>query len=294
MKRSKVILAGAFLLLAWLQAGARGAAAQDPRPGPLPPPPKREVTRIPLSTTPEPPPIPVEEIIRRLSQKEDEFQHARASYTYRKAIRVQEYGEDSAASGEFQVTTELVRAADGRRYEKVVQQPSSTLRRMNLAPEDLGILTRAPAFVLTTDQLNKYELSYAGKQQVDELSTYLFRVKPRQLERTRAYFEGLVWVDDRDLLVVKSYGKWVTEVGDVATPDLPFTLFETYRENIDSKYWFPTYTRSDDTLKTKDGEVRVRLTIRWSDYKLLANAPATPGAETAKPSLPPPQDRPIR
>ncbi len=223
---------GAAILLLVSLLGTRAAAAQEPKQGPLPPPPKREVTRIPVETTPEAPPIPVEEIIRRLAQKEEEFARARAGYTYRKTIRVQEFGEDNKPSGEFQVTTEPAVASDGKRYEKIVQQPPSTLRRLPLAPEDLEI----------------------------------------QLERKIAYFEGLVWVDDRDLVVAKTYGKWVTEVGDVSTPQLPFTLFETQRENIDGKFWFPNYARSDDTLNLKSGEVRIRLTIRWTDYKPVAAA----------------------
>jgi len=289
MVRNGVIPGAAFLLAILLHGGAPGVAAQEPLPGPVTPPPNREVKRIPANSIPEPPPVPVEEIIRRFAQKEDEFLRARAGYIYRKTIRVQEFGEDNKPAGEFQVATDLIVAADGRRYEHIVQQSPSTLRRMKLAPEDLEILARMPMFALTSEQLGKYELTYQGKQQVDELTTYIFRVQPRQRERTRAYFEGLVWVDDRDFLIVKTYGKWVTEIGDVASPELPFTMYETYRENIDKKYWFPTYARSDDTLRQKNGDVRIRLTIRWADYKLPGGAPATPGADSPKPASPPAQ-----
>lgn len=262
--------------------GTRGSAAQESRQGPLTPPPKREVTRLPVEVTPEKPPVPVEEIIRRFTQKEDEFQRALGAYTFQKTIRVQEFGDDGKPAGEFQVATEWLAASDGKFYEKIVQYPPSTLRRMKLAPEDLGTLARMPAFAVTSDQLSKYEVTYAGKQPVDEITTYVFQVKPKQLERRRAYFEGLLWVDDRDLLVVKTYGKWVTETGDVASPELPFTLFETYRETIDGKYWFPTYARSDDTLKTKGGETRIRLTIRWTDYRPAASGISkAPGATSA-------------
>src|SRR5207245_10930016 len=135
---------------------------------------------------------------------------------------------------------------------------------LRVAPEGLVILAGIPAFPLVTAQLNKYQLTYPGKQPVDDLTTYLFRVKPKQPERKIAYFEGLVWVDDRDLVVAKTYGKWVTEVGDVSTPQLLFTLFETQRENIDGKLWFPNYARSADTLNLTRGDVRIRLTIRWT------------------------------
>ncbi len=273
MHRKGVISATAALLALFLSDGRPRAAAQAPQ-GPLAPPPKHEVVRIPAETTPEPPPIPVEDIIRRFTQKEDEFQRARSGYAYRKAVRVQEFDEDGKPAGEFQLIAELVVAADGKRYEKIVQEPPSTLRRMTLAPEDVETLARIPAFVLPSDQLDKYELTYAGKQPVDELATYVFRVKPRQRERKRAYFEGLIWVDDHDLLIVKTYGKWVTEVGDVSSPEFPFTTFETYRQPVEGKYWFPTYTRSDDFLTQKNGDLHIRLIVRWSDYKPLAAAPS--------------------
>src|SRR5262249_27270794 len=239
-------------------------------PGGAPHPPSNQrVPRAPCETPPDPPPIPVAEMIRRFTQKEDEFQRERSDYSYRRTIRVQEFDQDAKAAGEFEVTTELVIGADGKRYERVVAQAPSTLKRMKLALEDLETLARIPAFSLPTGELSHYDLTYAGKQPIDELNTYIFRVKPRQIERKRAYFEGVVWVDDQDLLIVKTFGKWVTEIGDVSSPELPFSTFETYRQLVDGKYWFPIYTRSDDTLKSKNAHVRVPLTMRWSDYKPL-------------------------
>ena len=289
MTRKALIPTAALALAGFLSGGAGRALAQEPKTGPLTPPPSREVIRIPAEKAPEGPPTPVEEIIRRFTQMEDDFLRASVAYSFRRTVRVQEFDEDGKASGEFQVTTEPVLASDGRRYEKIVEQPPSTLRRMPLAPEDLEILARIPAFPVTSEQLSKYELTYTGKQLVDEINTYMFRVKPRQLERTRAYFEGLLWVDDRDLVVVKTYGKWVTEIGDVSTPELPFTMFETYRQNIDGKYWFPAYTRSDDYVHQKAGELHVRLTIRWTDFKPQGSA-VSPTAATPPPR--PPQNEP--
>ncbi len=258
-----------------LASAATPAGAQEAKPGPMTPPPEHKVRRMGPEAKPEvPPPVPPEQIIQRFSQKEDEFLTVRAHYGYRKTIRVQEFDDQGKISGEFQVATEPIVGSDGKPYEKILPGPPSTLRLMRLEPEDLESLGRIPAFPLTTSQLGKYDLAYVGKEQVDEVNCYLFRVKPKVVERTRAYFEGLVWVDDQDLEVVKTYGKWVTELGDVHSPTLPFTLFDTYRENVEGKYWFPAYSRSDDAIRLKDGEVRIRLTIRWTDYKPLAAAPA--------------------
>ena len=110
---------------------------------------------------------------------------------------------------------------------------------------------------------------------------------PRALDRAHAYLDGLVSIDTKYLEVVKTYGRWVNELGDVKFATLPFTTFETYRENVDGKYWFPDYERADVTLHLKDGDFPVRLVIKWSDFKPLpATASGPAGAPAASPSAP--------
>ena len=264
------------------------APAQDTRPGPLAPPPEeRSVRRV--GTTPAaeaPPALPAEEIIKRLAQKEEQFLEARTHFWNRKNIRVQEFGGDGKLSGQLEITTEPAVTSDGKLYDRVVSQPESTLRSLRLAPEDIEALAYIPAYPLTTGQLAKYDVKYIGKEQVDEISCYVFQAKPKSVERARAYFDGVVWVDDKYLEVVKTYGKWVTDLGDVHSPTLPFTLFETYRDNVEGKYWFPSYSRSDDTLHFSSGDVPIRLIVKWTDYKPLPGAPAAAAAP------PPPAKKP--
>jgi hypothetical protein len=280
-----------FTLAFCLALALLPARGQEARPGPITPPPGHDVRRLSTNPTPEaPPPLPPEQIIRRFSQKEDEFLAARAHFGFRKTIRIEEFGEDGKLSGEFQVTTVPMFASDGKLYEKIMDQKPSTLHSLRLEPEDILTLGHMPLFPLTTAQLVSYSLTYAGKEQIDEVNCYIFRVKPKAVERAHAFFEGLVWVDDHDLEVVRTYGKWVTDLGDYHSPQLPFTLFDTYRENTQGKFWFPAYARSDDSLYLKDREVRVRLIIRWQDYVPLPSAApaAAPGSAPA-PAVAPPQ-----
>ncbi len=252
-----------------------------------PPPPEHRVTRI--GNTPEPeaaPSTPESEIIKRLSQKEDAFLLARLQYTYKKTVRIQELGPDGRPEGEFTLVTQPVRDAEGKLVERIVEHPKSTLQHLFLRSEEMAGLMRIPPFPLTTSQLAKYDLKYVGKEQVDEINCYLFQVKPKGVERIKAYFEGVVWVDDKYLEVVKTYGKWITELGDVhSIPDLPFSLFETYRENVDGKFWFPSYSRSDDTLSLKGNDIPMRIIMKWTDFKPLAPATTVPGV--ASPPAPP-------
>ena len=263
---------------------------QETPQGPLAPPPEHHVTRIGNEPEPPAPPsLPEPEIIRRFSQKEDQYLLSRTRYIYRKTIRIQEFGPDGQPSGEFVVVTQPSRDAEGKLFEKVVEKPRNTLPHLFLRAEDLEGLQRIPAFPLTTTQLAKYDLKYLGKEQVDEIDCYIFQAKPKVVERTKAYFDGVVWVDAKYLEVVKTYGKWVTDQGDVhSIAELPFTLFETYRENVDGKYWFPTYSRSDDTLNLKGLEIPVRVVIKWSDFKPVGAAPQLPQQPSTAPNPPGP------
>ncbi|MDQ1388205.1 MAG: hypothetical protein QOF56_1659, partial [Acidobacteriaceae bacterium] len=265
-------------------AATQGSAlrAQDAQQGPIAPPPEHHVTRIGNESEPEAPPsLPEDEIVKRFSQKEDEYIVSRTHYTFQKTIRIQEFGADGQPSGEFVLVTQPGRDVEGKLFEKVVEKPRSTLQHFYLRSEDLEGLQRIPAFPLTSSQLGKYDLKYLGKEQVDEIDCYIFQAKPKVVERIKAYFEGIVWVDAKYLEVVKTYGKWVTDQGDVHTiADLPFSLFETYRENVDGKYWFPSYSRSDETLNLKGLEIPVRIVIKWTDFKPVPGAPQAPSPST--------------
>jgi hypothetical protein len=274
-----------------LAAGAPRAWSQASQAPLTPPPPEgHDVKR--MGTEPEapaPPSLPPEEIIQKFVQKEDQFAAVRPTYTYRKSIRVQEFGPDGGAGGEFTWVTEIARAANGQLISKTVQKPQSTLRYLKLEPEDAKELDRIPAFPLTSAQLAKYDLKYIGQEQVDEVDTYIFQAKPKAVDRAHAYFDGIVWVDKQYLEVVKTYGRWVNELGDVHVANLPFATYETYRENVAGKYWFPNYERSDETLHLKDVDVAVRLVVKWSDFKPLPAAGRPAAAEPggmAGPSAP--------
>jgi len=79
------------------------------------------------------------------------------------------------------------------------------------------------------------------------------------------YFQGRIWVDDRDFQIVKSRGKGVPEIDKQRFP-----TFETYREQIEGKYWFPTYSYADDELSFKSGQsVHLRMRIKFTDFERL-------------------------
>lgn len=211
------------------------------------------------------PSIPVEEIIPKFAAKEAEFARARDNYTYHQTVRVQEVDDDGAGRGRYEMVSDIIFTPEGKRIERVVFAPVSTLRRILLTPEDEQDLRNIQPFVLTTKDLPKYNITYLGPQKADELDTYVFAVKPKTMERGERYFEGQIWVDQRDLQIVKTYGKGVGL--RKKSEDNQFPRFETYRDQIDGKYWFPIYTRADDVLHFQTGNQRVRMTVKYENYK---------------------------
>ncbi|MGH9712694.1 MAG: hypothetical protein ACRD5M_05270 [Candidatus Acidiferrales bacterium] len=282
-----------LLLMTALVVFALGAAlpapAQDTQ-GPMAPPPKFVVKRISAEPHPGPPPIPAEDIIRRFAANEVVMQKQYDAYNYSQMIRLEELTDPG---GKFTVTGEVYTRPDGQRYLRITKEPESTLKVMAFSLEDVKTIATLPLFVLTPDEIANYSFLYAGQDKLDQINTYVFQVKPQQLSRTHRLFDGVIWVDDQDFVIVKSFGKFVSELSDNGTK-LPFTMFETFRENFQDKYWLPTYTRSDDYSQGADNtEQHLRLVIRDTDFKLISSpaavAPASqPSSSTSlKPVTPP-------
>jgi outer membrane lipoprotein-sorting protein len=207
-----------------------------------------------------------DEIIQKFAAKEAEFSQARENYTYKQTARVQTLDPGGASTGKWETVSDITfNPVDGKRMEHVTYSPVSTLSEVTLTPEDMEDLKSVQPFVLTTAELPKYLIRYLGRQKVDEIGCYVFAVKPKKMDPGQRYFEGEVWVDDRDLQIVKSYGRGVGKLK--RNEDQQFPKFETYREQIDGKYWFPTYTIANDTLHFKDNDVRLKQTVRYDDYK---------------------------
>ncbi|HUI56633.1 MAG TPA: hypothetical protein VLY04_16770 [Bryobacteraceae bacterium] len=209
--------------------------------------------------------VNVPEIIKKFAAKEAEFREARNNYTYRQSVKMEELDAGGNPSGgKWEEVDDIIFTPEGKRMEKVVYAPVISLKNIGLTPEDVQDLRDVQPFVLTTDEVGEYNVNYLGRDKLDEISCFEFSVKPKKMVKGKRYFEGEVWVDDRDLQIVKTYGKGV---GLVDVKRNQFPKFETYREQIDGKYWFPTYTHADDTLHFQDFSQRIKMTVKYQDYK---------------------------
>jgi len=211
--------------------------------------------------------ISTEQIIQRFAAKEKEFKAARDNYTFRQEVRVQTVDGDTV-TGEYREVFDVTYDDKGRHLENVVFAPQSTLENggISLSPEDLQDIRHLLPFVLTSDEISEYDVLYVGQQTEDELHCYVFDIAPKRIEGKKRYFQGRIWVDDRDLQVVKTSGKTVPDIRKKNNENL-FPKFSTWREQIDGLYWFPAYTMADDTLHFKLNDVHIREIIKYTDYK---------------------------
>ncbi len=217
-----------------------------------------------FGATGDPSPQEVEQIIQKFAANESAFLKARENYTYRQTARITEYSPGGSPGGRWEMVWDVI-FIDGKRTERVSRAPVPTLKNIILSPEDEQDMRSVQPFVLTSEDIGNYWVRYLGRETLDEIPCYAFAVKPKKMEQGQRYFTGIIWVDDRDLQIVKTYGRARGLLKK--NTDQQFPKFETYREQIDGKYWFPTYTIANDTLHFQNMSVPIRQTIKYEDYK---------------------------
>jgi hypothetical protein len=244
----------------------------------------------------------VAQIIEKMGARESEFAAAREDYTFRQEVKFNTISDDTnRPDGEYHQVTDITFDKDGKRQEHVVFAPQNTIERVIMTENDFKDIEKRLPFVLTAPELPQYDINYLGRQKVDELDTYILDVKPKVLEKGHRYFQGKVWVDQQDLEIVLVNGMSVPQDMRKGHEDLspPFT---TYYQQIDDKYWFPTYTKAEGNLHfaAQQGalsqDVHVRTIIHYTDYKrfhtniiIKYNGEEIPSDTDSKPKDAPPK-----
>lgn len=234
----------------------------------------------------------VDQIVQKMAARETAFEEARNQYSFRQTVKIQTINDDTGQpDGQYLEVTDITFDPQGHRVEHVVFAPQNTLERVILTENDMKDIAERIPFILTTAQLPDYNLTYLGKQHVDELETYVFDCAPKVLVKGHRYFQGKVWVDQQDDEIVLVNGLNVPQDTRKGHEDLspPFT---TYYEQIDGVYWFPVYTKAEGILhfQAQSGMLsqddHLRAIVRFTDYKKFnfhSNIKITYGNETLKP-----------
>lgn len=215
---------------------------------------------------------------------------ARQNYTYRQSVTVQELTTQGNVMGEYHEVRDVIYSPNRGRYEQVAEQPRNTLTRIKLTAEDFADIRNVQSFLLTPDQVPLYEGKYKGEETVDGEPCFVEYIRPRQILSKQRFFEGTLWVRQSDLAVIRSEGQAVPQIETLREQNL-FPHFTTLRRTIDKQWTFPVETYGDDTLFFRNWPQRIRITIRYLNYKRFeAESTVTFGdpAASQPPATPPP------
>ena len=210
----------------------------------------------------------VDKIIKTFTANEAAFREALTNYVFNRSATINTIGMGGQVTGTYRRDSFMTFTSDGQRFERINFFPVPTLTEINVTPEDLEDLGGVNPFALEPRVIDQYNITYLGKEKIDDLDLYVFEVAPKVIPDPKKsklrLFVGRVWVDDRDMMIVKSKGKAVPEDKNNKYP-----VVETWRTNVDGKYWFPAYTAADDNLEFGNGNVvHLRMKVKYDDYKL--------------------------
>jgi len=240
------------------------------------------------------PDIPPDQIVQKFAAKETEFQEALNHYTYRRVAKVQTVDDDNKVDGEWYQVDDVIFDPSGKRTEKTIFAPESTLQRVMMSPSDMQDIQKGYPFVLTSQEIGAYDIKYVGRQKVDEIECYVFDVSPKQILKNHRYLLGRIWVDTTELQIVVTNGRMVPDDTRKGSEDL-HPPFMTWRAQVDGHYWFPVYTKGEGILHFAGGhgymadDVHIRDIIKYTDYKQFGSTMKIVSVDGEEPGKPQPQ-----
>jgi hypothetical protein len=205
-------------------------------------------------------------LLKEIAKRETLSAQARENYTYRQSVTVQEFDDQGKMTGQYREVRDITFSPSMVRYEQVVDPARSTLTRIKLTPEDFTDLRNVQPFLLTNDSLPLYEGQYKGEETIDGQQCFVEYVRPKQILSKQRFFQGTFWVRESDLAVIRTEGQAVPQIETTKQQNL-FPHFTTIRRQVDGKWWFPVETYADDTLFFRDWPQRIRVEIRYLNYK---------------------------
>lgn len=224
----------------------------------------------------------VDRIIKTTAANEGAFREALTSYVFDRSATISTVGMGGQISGTYRRDSFMTFTQDGKRFERIVHAPVPTLTEISVTPEDLEDLGGVNPFALEPRYIPLYNFTFLGSEKIDDIELYVFEVEPKIMPDPKSgqrLFVGRIWIDQRDLMIVKSKGKGVPE-----TKKNKFPIIETWRENVDGKHWFPAFSTSDDEIVFDNGQVvKMRVRVKYANYRIGRSEVKVIGEEDAPP-----------
>ncbi|MGH9395219.1 MAG: hypothetical protein ACRD1E_13680, partial [Terriglobales bacterium] len=214
--------------------------------------------------------------------------------TYTESILMQELDDSGHPVGDYQQVNDINYTPDGNRQIVCTFCPQPTLKRIGVTEQDITDMFNMNMYTLSVDELPQYNVAYVDHEPLDQITAYVFSVAPKQIVKGHRYFQGKVYVDDHDLMIVKTEGRVVpNEYDKHGNPTNTFLPFQVWRQQVDGKYWFPVYTLMQGSIPPGEGggpSIPMRMVIQFTNYKQfrattrILSITAVPDGTTPKPN----------
>jgi hypothetical protein len=215
-------------------------------------------------------PAEIDRIIKTFTKNESLFRRALNEYAFDRSATVQTIGMGGQVTGVYRRDSYLTFNEAGERFEKLIFFPVSTLTEINVSLADIENLGGIDPFAIEPKVADQYAFTYIGTEHIDDFNLYVFDVGPKVMPDVKKgiakFFQGRIWVDIDDLMIVQTKGKAVPEGKE------RFPIVTTIRGSVDNKYYFPIYSSSngtDGTLVFPNGQVaKMAFKVTYKNYRL--------------------------
>src|SRR5947208_17070565 len=126
----------------------------------------------PLLRASDPPP----NLARLVAERETETEKERSQYTYRQSVTIDELDENGRTRGQYREVRDVIFSPEHERTERMLGQPSNTMKNLILTPEDFEDVRNIQPLVFTLDRLFNYETRFKGEEVVDEVDCWVLQV----------------------------------------------------------------------------------------------------------------------
>lgn len=189
-------------------------------------------------------------------------------FSFKREVVLQTIGPQGEVTGEYIRNSVFVLDDRGQRIERVLFHPKHTIKELTITKEDIQDLAGSQLFGLELSELNSYNLSHLGEENLNGRRMYLVAVSPKQVPDARhmrsRFFVGRIWIDSITFQPV--YLEGITEPHGKQR----FPSFKTERQIEIGNLLFPSSTSADDVLRFPHKDVHYRIKVRYYDFKRFA------------------------
>lgn len=207
-------------------------------------------------------------IVTNFIDAERKFREALLQFSFQREVVLQTIGADGEVTGEYIRNSVFVLDDRGKRIERVVYHPKSTIKQLKITKEDVQDLAGSQLFGLEPSEMDSYNFSYLGRENFKQRAVHLIAVTPKQEpdpQHMRArFFVGRIWIDADSFQILKLQG--TTEPHGKQR----FPLFETERGLKIEDQFFPSTTSADQVLRFPHVDIHYRIAVRYYDFKRFA------------------------